>query len=175
MSGEQGWQALFGFAFRQSRNPMVLLDERRVQLDFNGAYLKLLGYGSEALLGRPMYELSPDGPVLSAREWAAHLARGDFTGERELTRADGSTITVQWGAHPETVTGRRLVLLVALTTERWGRRLRRDLVPIEQNAMLSDRRARGRPSGGARRAAVPRSRTSSISPTTPYVRTCATP
>ena len=65
--------------------------------------------------------------------------RGDFTGERELTRADGSTITVQWGAHPETVTGRRLVLLVALTTQRWGRHFPRDLVPIEETPMLSDR------------------------------------
>ena len=98
---------------------MVLLDERRVQLDFNGAYLKLLGYDSDDLLGRPIYEFTPDGPALSGREWAALIAEGDFTGKRELTRADGTTVTVQWGAHPETVTGHRLVLLVALTTERW--------------------------------------------------------
>ena len=139
MSEKQGWQEMFGFAFRQSRNAMVLLDERRVQLDFNGAYLKLLGYASDDLLGRPIYEFSPDGPVLSAREWAALIGQGDFTGERELARADGSTVTVQWGAHPETVTGRRLVLLVALTTERWGGRFRRDPVPIEEDATLSDR------------------------------------
>jgi PAS domain S-box-containing protein len=130
---------MFGFAFRGSRNAMVLLDEQRVQLDFNGAYLKLLGYGSDDLLGRPMYDLSPDGPVLSARAWAARLARGDFTGERELTRADGSTVNVQWGAHPETITGRRLVLLVALSTERWGRRFRRDPIPVEKDATLSER------------------------------------
>jgi PAS domain S-box-containing protein len=139
VTGKQDWEELFGFAFRQSRNAMVLLDDRRVQLDFNGAYLKLLGYRRDDLLGRPMYELSPDGPVLPAREWAARLARGDFTGERELIRADGSTVAVQWGAHPETVTGRRLVLVVALNTERWGRRFRRDPVPIEENATLSDR------------------------------------
>src|SRR3954447_8635379 len=130
---------MFGFAFQQSRNAMVMLDERRVQLDFNGAYLKLLGYGSEDLLGRPVYEFSPDGPELSAREWAALIARGDFTGERDLVRADGSTVTVQWGAHPETVTGRQLVLLVALRTEHWGSRFRRDLWPIEGEASLSNR------------------------------------
>ena len=137
MSGEQGWQELFGYAFRRSRNAMVLLDEQRVQLDFNGAYLKLLGYDREDLLGQPIYELTPDGPVLSAREWVALLGQGDFTGERELTRADGTPITVLWGAHPESVTGQRLVLLVALTTERWGRRFRRDCEPTE--TALSDR------------------------------------
>ena len=46
---------------------------------------------------------------------------------------------MQWGAHPEAVTGRRLVLLAALSTERWGRRFRRDPVPIEEDATLSDR------------------------------------
>ena len=137
MSEKQGWQEMFGFAFRQSRNAMVLLDERRVQLDFNGAYLKLLGYGSDDLLGRPMYELAPDGPTLSGRQWAALVGEGDFTGERELTRADGSTVTVQWGAHPEAVTGRRLVLLAALSTA--GRRFRRDPVSIDDDAPLTDR------------------------------------
>jgi PAS domain S-box-containing protein len=130
---------MFGFAFRQSRNAMVLLDERRVQLDCNGAYLKLLGYDSGDLLGRPIYELAPGGPTLSGREWAALVGQGEFTGERELTRADGSTVSVQWGAHPESVTGRRLVLLAALSTERWGGRFRRDPVPIEEGATLSHR------------------------------------
>ena len=143
MSEKQGWEELFGFAFRQSRNAMVLLDQQRIQLNFNGAYLKLLGYSSEDLLGQPMHELSPDGPVLSAREWAALIAEGDFTGERELTRADGSTVTVEWGAHPETVTGHRLVLLVALTTERWGRRFRRDCAAVEDGRRAVGSRTRG--------------------------------
>ena len=96
---------MFGFAFRRSRNAMVLLDERRIQLEVNGAYLTLVGLRRGEVVGKPMYELSPDGPVLSARDWAATIARGDFTGERELVRPDGTTVTVQWGAHPETVTG----------------------------------------------------------------------
>lgn len=138
MTGEQGWQQMFGYAFRQSRNAMVLLDDHRVQLEVNGAYLKLLGYKSGDVVGRPFYEFTVDGPV-PAREWAAAIARGDFTGERELVCADGGTVTVQWGAHPETVTGRRLVLLAALSTERWGGRFRREPDPARDNEPLSGR------------------------------------
>ena len=32
---------------------MLLLDSHRRQLDANGAYLKLLGYSREEILGRP--------------------------------------------------------------------------------------------------------------------------
>jgi PAS domain S-box-containing protein len=99
VAGEQGWQAMFNNAFRQSRNAMVLLDGRRVQLEANGAYLKLLGYKSGDVLGRPFYEFTADGPV-PARTWAAAVARGDFTGERELVCAGGDTVTVQWGPTP---------------------------------------------------------------------------
>ncbi len=139
MTGGQGWQEMFGYAFRQSRNAMVLLDARRVPLEVNGAFLKLLGYGRDEVLGRPIYELSPDGPTFTAREWASRIADGDFTGERELIRYDGSRIAVQWGAHPETISGRRLVLLVAFRTERWGGRFRRDPPPADPEASLSDR------------------------------------
>jgi hypothetical protein len=34
--GREGWQGLFSAAFNQSRNPMLLLDERRRQLDAGG-------------------------------------------------------------------------------------------------------------------------------------------
>jgi PAS domain S-box-containing protein len=139
VTSAKGWQEMFGFAFRQSRNAMVLLDERRIQLEVNGAYLKLVGLNRDEVVGRPVHELSPDGPVLSARDWAATIARGDFTGERELVRPDGTTVTVQWGAHPETVTGHRLVLLVALSTERWGRRFRREPNPEDDDASLTHR------------------------------------
>ena len=130
---------MFGYAFRQSRNAMVLLDERRVIVEVNGACLKLLGYARDDIIGHPIYEFSPDGPAFSAREWALRLADGDFTGERELTREGGSTIAVQWGAHTETISGHRMVLVVALNVERWGGRFRRDPPAPEEDAPLSDR------------------------------------
>ena len=174
VSQEQGWQALFGVAFRRSRNPMVLLDEERTQLDFNGAYLKLVGYASEALLGRAIYELSPDGPLLSAREWAANISRSEFTGERELTRADGTTITVLWAAHPETVTGQPTRSVSGADHQALGPEPSpRQRTPSSRTPSCRTESARS--SGWWRSAtAVPRSRTSSTSLTTRYGRMSAT-
>jgi PAS domain S-box-containing protein len=120
-----GWPALFTAAFRNSSNAMALLDARRCHVDVNGAYLKLIGYERENLVGRPMYELVDGGPLMSPDDWAAALGAGDFTGAADLICADGSRASVQWGAHAVVATGHRLVLFVALSTSRWGGRFRR--------------------------------------------------
>jgi PAS domain S-box-containing protein len=135
-----GWSGLFSAAFKQSRNPMALLDERRRHVDVNGAYLKLVGYPRDELIGRPIYELVPGGrPQMSPAEWAAALAAGEFTGQADAITADDTHIAVQWAAHTENVTGRRLVLFVALSTSRWGRRFRRDISPEPEPGTLSER------------------------------------
>jgi PAS domain S-box-containing protein len=136
-----GWPALFSAAFTQSRNPMVLLDDQRRHVDANGAYLKLVGYRREALVGRAIYEMIKDGPRASPQEWAAALAEPRFTGEAELVRADGGLVAVQWAASTESATGRMLVLFVALNTSRWGRRFRRepDAADTSGTAALSRR------------------------------------
>ena len=115
-------------------------------LEVNGAYLKLLGYRREDLIGHPIYELVVGGPHFSPHEWAAALAQRELTGEAELRCADGTTVVVHWGAHIETVTGQRLVLMVVLGTERWGGRFRRDPSPAPDDAELSteSRRSSGR-------------------------------
>ena len=138
---------MFGLAFRQSQNAMALLDDRRRVLEVNGAFLKLLGYRREDVVGHPIYEFIVGGPLLSPQEWAAALAQTELTGDAELRCADGTTVVVHWGAHVETVTGRRLVLMVALSTQRWGGRFRRDPSPdAEPQAALrpraGDRQAR---------------------------------
>ena len=133
------WSGLFSTAFRHSRNAMVLLDERRRHVDANGAYLKLLGHRRDELLGRPIYQFRAGGHVASPKEWAAALAAGEFTGEADMLSADGSTVSVQWAAHTEVVTGHRLVLFVALSTSRWGPRFRRDISPESETAALSER------------------------------------
>jgi PAS domain S-box-containing protein len=120
-----GWPALFSAAFRQSRNGMVLLDDHRRHVDVNSAYLRLLGYRRAAVIGKHFYDLVAGGPLLTEEEWQAALRAGDFAGEADLVCADGSEVGVQWGGHPEVVTGERLVLLVALNTSRWGRHFRR--------------------------------------------------
>lgn len=139
MARDQGWTGLFSSAFTQSRNAMALVDERRRVVDVNGAYLRLLGYTRDSLLGRPIWEHVRDGPQVHDAEWAAALAAGRFTGETELICADGSFVAVQWGATAENVTGRRLVLFVALSTSRWGSHFRREPPPEPGDTDLSAR------------------------------------
>ena len=137
-SGSTGWRDLFHEAFRQSRNPMVLVDDDRRYVEVNGAYLQMLGYRRDELIGRHVWEMIEGGPQLSPREWAATLAKAHFTGTIRLIAADGSVVESEWGATTEVVTGRRLVLFVALRTFRWGRRFRREL-PETAAGALSDR------------------------------------
>ena len=122
---EGDWSRLFTGAFRHSRNAMVLLDGARCHVDFNGAYLNTMGYPRRQMLGRPVYEFVAGGPIATEREWRAALAEGDFSGEAELIRSDGTHVAVQFAATVEVITGRRLILFVALHTSRWGRRFRR--------------------------------------------------
>ena len=115
---------LFSLAFSQSRNAMALLDSHRLHVDVNGAYLRLVGYRRDQLIGRPIFEHVLGGPRLSPAEWQAALASQRTTGEGEIICADDSVVAVQWAATTEVITGRRLVLLVALSTSRWDRRRR---------------------------------------------------
>ena len=125
MSHVNGWPALFESAFRQSRNAMVLLDEQRQILDVNAAMVGLVGRMPTRLLGRRIFEIVAGGPIASEAEWRAWLAAGRVTGEATLQHADGGTVTVQWAATTEVNAGRRVVLVVALHTSRWGGRFRR--------------------------------------------------
>lgn len=122
-TSSSGWSSLFWEAFKRSRNPMVLLDERRRHVEVNGAYVELVGYTREWLAGRPVYELVANGPVLSASEWQAALRQSQFSGEAELICRDGRRVRVEFAGHPEVVTGQRLVLAVALRSARAIRRI----------------------------------------------------
>ena len=103
---------------------MCLVDDARCIVDVNGACLQLLGYSRAEMVDRPMYEFVAGEPLMTRRQWAAALARQRFTGEGKMACEDGSTIRVQWGATTELVTGRRLVLLVALSVSGRGSGLR---------------------------------------------------
>jgi PAS domain S-box-containing protein len=119
-----GWQRLFTAAFRQSRNPMALTDGARRIVDVNGALLRLLGYERAALVGVPVWRFVKGGPLFDDEQWETALSGGPFDGEAEMLHADGGVMAVQWAARTEVATGRRLVLFVALSTSRSGRRLR---------------------------------------------------
>src|SRR4051794_28258694 len=115
---------------------MVLLDEQRRQVEVNPAYVELLGAHRGTLLGRPVYERVAGGPIASPAEWRITIQKGEFSGVARLIRDDGDLVTVQFAGHPETVTGKRLVLLVAISTARPGRRLP---VATPKGETLSDR------------------------------------
>jgi PAS domain S-box-containing protein len=139
VGGADEWAGLFWTAFRESRNAMVLLDGRRIHVDANGAFLKLTGYRRKEIVGQPAHRFVVGGPVATVQEWQASLREGHFTGEAEAICADGGHVKVQWAATAEVVTGRRLVLFVALSTSRWGPRFRRAHSPDEEAQMLSAR------------------------------------
>jgi PAS domain S-box-containing protein len=118
------WSTLFHAAFRDSRNAMVLADDERRIVDVNGACLRLLGHRRADVVKRHMWEFVAGEPAMTPQEWAAGLARRRFTGEAEMVRADGTTVDVHWGATTELATGRRLVLVVALSVSGRGRGVR---------------------------------------------------
>jgi PAS domain S-box-containing protein len=118
---------------------MALVDDGRVLVDVNGAFVRLLGYGHDEVLGQPLARFIADAPRLSPAAWRAALASGRFTGAAELVHADGTGIAVQWDASTEVATGRRLVLFVAISTSRWGGRFRRTLSSDDPPAPLTAR------------------------------------
>ena len=134
-----GWSALFSTAFTQSKNAMALVDVQRRHVEVNPAYLRLLGYSRDEMIGRPVFEFVVGGPLLSPARWTAALASGRFHGEAELVHADGSHVAVQWAGTTEIATGRRLVLFVALGTSRWGASFRRDAEVDHEPGALSKR------------------------------------
>src|SRR3954452_10817416 len=121
MSADTGWKDLFWEAFRRSRNAMVLLDADRKHVEVNSAYLQLVGYTRQSLLGRPVYDLVVGGPMLSDREWKALILRDQFDGQAELVCADGAKVAVDLAGHPAIVMGSRLVVFVVMRTGRGGR------------------------------------------------------
>jgi DNA-binding CsgD family transcriptional regulator len=100
---------------------MALLDESRRCIEVNGAMLKMLGHDRDAIVGHPTRDFVKGGPMLTDREWQSMLRGGDFFGTGELVASDETTVAVHYAAHPEMVTGRRLILFVTLDSARHGR------------------------------------------------------
>src|SRR3954447_6989046 len=134
-----GWSALFASAFKQSKNPMALVDDERRHVDVNPAYLRLLGRARGDVVGHHLWEFVAGGPALTHAEWRAALAAHRFHGEAEVLGADGTHISVQWAGATEVATGRRLVLFVAISTSRWGGSFRRTLAADRRPGALSAR------------------------------------
>src|SRR5690242_17654792 len=115
---------------------MALLDDRRRCVEVNSALVKTLGYGRERIVGAHAWEFVDGDPLFSEPDWRSRMAQGEFTGEVNLLAADGGSLVVHYAAHPEIVTGRRLILFVALDSTRRGRfRRRYSRTPDERRAL----------------------------------------
>jgi PAS domain S-box-containing protein len=136
---DSGWAGLFRSAFVNSQNPMVLSDEERRIVDVNLAFANMLARAPSDLVGRRIYDFVVGGPLLSREEWRAAIARDEVTGEAELQRADGTGVRVHYAVHPEQVTGRRLVLFVAMILSSGERPSRRTTTDVEPPLPLSAR------------------------------------
>src|SRR5215207_7178690 len=134
-----GWSALFASAFKQSKNPMALVDDERRLVDVNSAYVRPLGRPRDQVVGTLLWTYVADGPLFTPAQWTAALAAHRFHGQAELVCADGSHIGVQWAGATEMVTGQRLVLFVALSTSRWGASFRRSVAIDHEPGRLSPR------------------------------------
>jgi len=118
---------------------MILADDQRRIVDANGALIKMIGYPRKEVLGKHLWDFVVGGPLLNPEEWAKELALQRFDGEASMIGADGNVTVVLWGATSELVTGKRLVLFVAMSTSRWGARFRREIVTNGETASLSPR------------------------------------
>jgi PAS domain S-box-containing protein len=134
-----GWPQLFWTCFKRSDNAMALLDEQRRCVEVNGALINTLGFKRDAIVGKHAWDFVEGAPLFTEPEWRARMARGEFTGEATLRTANDGSVSVQYAAHPEMVTGRRLVLFVALETARHGRFPRRYSRTSAQRQELSAR------------------------------------
>ena len=139
MSRRDGWRGFFWSLFKRSRNAVALIDENRITAEVNGAFLRLVGRKRSEVVGHPIGDLIAGGPRLPLREWRAVVRRGEWMGNADIVRGDGRLVAVEYAAHPEVVTGRRLVLVVVLHTHRGGRRFRRTTGEPEPAAPLTER------------------------------------
>ncbi len=110
-----GWERVFWSAFNRSKNAMSLLDDQRMRVATNQALCDLLQRPRDWLIGRPVDEtFAPHEAAGLAVEWRRFLQVGDWTGDRDVMRADGLLVRVQYAARATDIGGRTLILFVAI-------------------------------------------------------------
>ncbi|MCW2967384.1 MAG: LuxR family transcriptional regulator [Solirubrobacteraceae bacterium] len=109
----EGWESLFWTLFRQSSNPITLLDESRRFIEINDAALRTLGYTRGALMGRSITEVIwPTERAEATRRWHRFLREGQYHGTRLFRHADGTKIELEFAAQLAVIGGRRLAVYV---------------------------------------------------------------
>jgi PAS domain S-box-containing protein len=113
-----GWERLFWLVFRRSSNGILLVDDERRIVEVNEPALRLVGRTREELIGTSIVEvIDPSERAESARQWQAFLRSGEYRGARDVLRADGSTVAIEFAARLADVDGRRLAIYVLMATD----------------------------------------------------------
>lgn len=116
--GGSGWERLFWLVFERTSNPVALLDDDRVIVAVNKAASALFAAPRERLIGTSMGDyVQPEERETSAREWQEFLRTGEYSGTRDVVRADGSEVQVDFAARLADIGGRRLAIYVAMVSE----------------------------------------------------------
>ena len=110
-SPDMGWERLFWLVFRRSSNAILLVDDERRIVEVNEPAVALVARSRSELIGKSIVDvIDPSERVESARQWQAFLHSGEYTGARDLLRADGSTVPIDFAARLAAVDGRRLAI-----------------------------------------------------------------
>jgi PAS domain S-box-containing protein len=113
-----GWERLFWLVFRRSSNAILLVDDQRRIVEVNDPALALVARSRAELIGKSIVQvIDPSERAESAREWQAFLHAGEYVGARDLLRADGSAVAIDFAARLADVDGRRLAIYVMLATD----------------------------------------------------------
>jgi PAS domain S-box-containing protein len=116
--GETGWERLFWLVFERTSNPVVLLDEQRRIVEVNDPAVQLLGGDRDSLTGSSIRDsVTPSERARSDREWQEFLRSGEYSGCRDLIRADGSEVQVDFAARLADVAGRHRAIYVLMPRE----------------------------------------------------------
>jgi PAS domain S-box-containing protein len=101
--------------FESTSNPVALLDEERRIVELNDGAVALLGGERERLIGTSMGDsVLPAERARSEADWRAFQRSGEYAGTRDLIRADGSTVQVDFAARLVEVEGTRRAIYVAM-------------------------------------------------------------
>ena len=114
-SPDMGWERLFWLVFRRSSNPILLVDDQRRIVEVNEPALALVARSRAELIGTSIVDvIDPSERAESARQWQVFLRSGEYTGVRDLLRADGAKVPIDFAARLAAVDGRRLAIYVMM-------------------------------------------------------------
>jgi PAS domain S-box-containing protein len=117
-SPDMGWERLFWLVFRRSSNAIMLVDDERRIVEVNEPAVALVARSRAELIGKSIVDvIDPSERAESARQWQAFLHSGEYMGARDLLRADGSAVAIDFAARLADVDGRRLAIYVMLVKD----------------------------------------------------------